>query len=364
MFGSNRDHNVQRRYRSLAVFAISMLAAGIAWAQTRPNAPVLLEPAGSAPPPVSSGGLPIPGGSVGQVGATGWQHTGTTLKSCESYVKGADYVLDGRTAALTVDSCDFKGKRVLIYGNVTLRKSRIINSATLDCAEAAVQIASGAGPVLIEDVEIGTTNPGALGGQPRQDRTICISKGNSQLVTLRRLWTHDTMRGLDFTGQNNIRVEDSYLGPNVSPPIGYPPGSCSGNSERQHASAIRAAGGSYNIKLTNTVLHIGYCSWASGLIATYPENGANHDWEVSGGRWIIEGQNDGGYGIAAGYTQGVEQPNYNYNFHDFSISTQAYSSGCPSGCAQNWGELSGTKTWSNVTKYSPGSTSNGSLIAP
>jgi hypothetical protein len=325
---------------------------------------VLLEPAGSAPPPVSSGGLPIPGGKPGAVGATGWQHTGTTLKSCDSYAKGSDYVLDGRGSPLTVDSCDFSGKRVVIYGNVTLRKSRIVNSANEDCAVPAVQIASGAGPVLIEDVEITTRDVNALGGQARQDRTICISKGNTQLVTLRRVWTHDTMRGLDFTGQNNIRVEDSYLGPNMSPPIGYPPGSCSGNSERQHASAIRAAGGTYNIKLMNTVLHIGPCSWASGLIATYPENGANHDWEVSGGRWIIEGDNGGAYGIAAGYTPGKEQPNYNYNFHDFSISTQYYSSGCPSGCAQNWEDLSGSASWKNVTKYAPNSSSNGSVISP
>jgi hypothetical protein len=312
---------------------------------------------------IVSSALPIQGGTAGQSGATGWQHTGAVLRSCESYVQGGSYVLDGRTSPLTVDSCDFLGRGVRIYGHVTLKRSRVRSDGSLDCASPAVRIENGAGPVLIEDVEITTTDPTVAGGGQRLDRTICVFKGNTQQVTLRRVWTHDSIRGLDITSQQNVVVEDSYLGPNVSPPTGQRPGSCANNAERAHASAVRAAGGTRNIAFRNTVLHIGYCSWASGLIATYPENGANSGWEVSGGRWIIEGQNEGAYGIAMGYTP-PEQQNTNYNIYDLQISTQYNSTGCPSGCAQSWAELGGSKAWTNVRKYNPGRTDDGQLVSP
>ena len=165
------------------------------------------------PPPTS--GLPIQGGSGGQAGATGWQHTGVTLRSCESYVSGGNYVLDGRNAPLVVDSCDFLGRAVKIYGAVTLKRSRVRDDESADCASPAIRIESGAGPVLIEDVEIATIDPNAVGGAKRQDRSICVFKGNTQPVTLRRVWSHGTMRGIDITSQQNILVENSYLGPNV-----------------------------------------------------------------------------------------------------------------------------------------------------
>ena len=312
--------------------------------------------------------VPIAGGSAGQPGATGWQHTGVTLRSCEQYWNGYYYELDGRNSPLVVDGCDFSNQ-VVIRGNVTLKRSRVVSHNDIsrgggDCNGAAIKFASGAGPVLIEDLELTTTYPNAVGGGLRQDRSICMFKGNSQPVVLRRVWTHGTMRGLDVTGQQNILVEDSYLGPNASPPTGFPPGGagCPG-SEREHASAIRAAGGTNNITLRNTVLHIGACSWASGLIATYPENGANRNWEIDGGRWIIESFNGGGYGIAAGTTPS-EPSNYNYNVHDLEISTEHYSQGCPSGCAQNWNQLEGYSIWENVTRYNPGQPDHGQPIGP
>ena len=343
-----------------AVFVIGILSASAAYSQT-PMPPVITEIDGVAVG--TAGALPVPGGSPGVPGATGWQHTGVTLKSCGSFSNGTDYVLDGRTTPLTVDGCDFTGRVVRIHGAVTLRRSRIVNDESSDCAGPAIAIEDNAGPVVIEDVEIATTNPSAIGGAARQDRTICIWKGNTKPVTIRRVWTHDTMRGLDFTKQNNIVVEDSYLGPNVSPPTGSPPGVGCPGSERAHASSVRAAGGTYNIAFKNTVFHLGACSWSSGLIATYPENGANHDWEVAGGRWIIEGYNSGAYGVAAGYTP-PESRNYNFAFHDIEISTQYNSGGCPSGCAQSWSELGGTNSWTNVRKYNPGKADHGQLISP
>jgi hypothetical protein len=310
---------------------------------------------------VSAVSMPTQGGTPGQAGATGWQHTGVALATCAatSY-SGTNLVLDG---------CDFNGQVRITGGNVTIKRSRVRASCGTDTSCAAILI-SGGGPHLIEDVEIDSTNPNANGcvdsNNCRQDRTIGITRPSSTTspITIRRVWTHNTTRGMDITGQQNITVVDSYLGPNISPPIGQPPGSCANNSERQHASAIRAAGGTRQIAINNTVLHIGYCAWASGLIATYPEGGPNSGWEISGGRWIIEGQNDGAYGIAMGYTPPAEQQNTNYAIRDLQISTQYYGTGCPSGCAQSWDELGGSKSWSNVRKYNPGKSDDGQPISP
>lgn len=304
--------------------------------------------------------LPIQGGLPGQAGATGWQHTGVALKPCAATAfNGVNLVIDG---------CDFGNLITITGGSVTIKRSRIRASCGTDTSCAAIRI-TGGGPHLIEDVEIDSTNPDSNGcvaeANCRQDRTIGITRPSNQTstITIRRVWTHNTTRGMDITGQQNIHVVDSYLGPNVSPPIGQPPGSCTNSSERQHASAIRAAGGTHDISIQNTVLHIGYCSWASGLIATYPEQGANYNWSIQGGLWIIDGMNDGGYGIAAGYTP-PEQQNHDFSVRDLQISTQAYSTGCPSGCAQNWSKLGGTNIWNNVRAYNPGKSDNGRLISP
>jgi hypothetical protein len=328
------------------------------------------------------------GGSAADAGAasslptpatTGWAHTGATLQACEQYVSGGSYVLNGTGTPLTVDSCDFHDRQVRISGNVTLKRSRVINNSTCDSACAAIIILSGAGPVLIEDLEIDTTDHNAVGGGARQDRTITVAKNNTLPVVIRRLYAHDTSRGIDLTTQNNVTIEDSYHGPNVSPPIGQRPGVGCPGSERPHASAIRAAGSTYNIVIRNTVLHIGACSFASGLIATYTENGsgptfANHDWEIAGGLWVHErdnpsADNTGGYGIAAGcdwYGSGsnaTKYQNYNFNIHDVKISTQHNSDGCPAGCAQGWNNMAGTAIWANVTKYRPGHADDGDPIS-
>jgi hypothetical protein len=232
-------------------------------------------------------------------------------------------------------------------------------------------------------VEIDTTDHDAVGNGPRQDRTITVWKSNTQPVVIRRLYAHDTMRGMDFTEQENITVIDSYHGPNVNPPDGKPPNdpSCPGPDDRGHSSSIRAAGSSHNILIQNTVLSLGECSNASGHIATYTENGAsnghdgvgwsNYDWEISGGMWI--NNNDGGYGIAAGcdwYGSATgscaggcnKYQNYDFNVHDLKISTTFHSEGCPSGCAQGWNNVAGYGPWTNVTKYNPGQADHGQAI--
>lgn len=334
--------------------------------------------------------LPIPGGSAGQPGATGWQHTGVVLHGCENLVSGGKYVLAGLPPpGRVVDGCDFSGKQVRITGGgeVILRRSRVVNNDYGDTEGAAIYVADGAGPVTIEDVEIDTTDHDArggdpsAGGDPRQDRTIAVRKNNALKVIIRRVYAHDTTRGIDITSQNNIEIVDTYHGPNVSPPVGQRPGQGCPGTERKHSSAIRAAGSTSNIVLRNTVLHIGPCAFASGLIATYQEQGpgglygyANHDWEIDGGLWIHErdnpnADNTGGYGIAAGcdwYGTGTgptRYQNYNLRIHDLKISTQYNSDGCPAGCAQGWNNVAGDRTsWSKVTKFHPGSTDDGQPI--
>lgn len=295
---------------------------------------------------------------------TGWAHTGVTLANCSQYLSGDDYVISGMSGGRVVDGCDFSGHQVRITGGgaVTLRRSRVRFNDFNDTAGAAIYIANGAGPVLIEDVEVTTTDPSVANETLRQDRSIGVAKNNGQPVTIRRVYAHDTVRGMDITGQNNITIEDSYLAFNVNP----------GSGERKHSSAIRAAGGVSNVVIKNTVLGVGANAWASGLMAFYPEGGANHDITIDGGLWVIRENNSGAYGIAVGYTKGSEQQNYNFTVKNVQISTQYNASGCPSGCAQNWnqggsttiGPLGGTKVWQNVTKYNPGKSDHGQAIAP
>jgi hypothetical protein len=138
------------------------------------------------------------------------------------------------------------------------------------------------------------------------------------------------------------------------------------DNERAHASGVRAAGGTSNFTSINTTWHIGACSRASGIFAFYPENGANHDVLVRGGRWIIEGQNSGAYGIAVGCTN-PESENYNFKVQNVQVSTVYNAGGCPSGCSPSWDELAYTPTsaandWSNVTEYNPGQPGHGDAI--
>lgn len=295
---------------------------------------------------------------------TGYVHTGVTLKTCDQYISGGNFVISGTAGGTVVDGCDFFGRQVVIKGGgaVTLKRSRVRYNGFQDTGAAAIYISNGAGPVTIEDVEVTTTDNSVTDETKRQDRTIAVDKNNTQPVTIRRVYAHDTIRSMDITGQNNITIEDSFFGPNYNP----------GTGERKHSSGIRAAGGVYNVLIKNTYFEMGTNSFASGILATYPENGANHDITIDGGLWVIRPGNDGTYGIAAGYTKSNEQQNYNFTVKNLQISTQYYSSGCPSGCAQNWnqsgnsaiGPLGGTKIWQNVTKYNPGKSDHGQAILP
>lgn len=308
-----------------------------------------------------------PGDDLPTPSTTGYQHTGVTLQSCEQYVSGGNYVISGTSGGRVVDGCDFYNRQVRITGGgpVTLKRSRVRDNSNCDGACAAVYIANGAGPVTIEDVEITTTDPSVTLESQRQDRTITVAKNNTQPVTIRRVYAHDTTRGMELTGQNNITVENSYLAFNVSPPSN---GNC--GQERKHSSALKASGGTHHLTLTNNVFGVGECSFASGLLAFYPEGGANHDVTIDGGLWIIQSDNDGAFGISAGYTP-PEERNYNFIVRNVQISTQYYTHGCPlagsNTCAPLWNgsrSPSGTKIWENNTKYNPGKPDHGQPIEP
>lgn len=304
--------------------------------------------------PPSTGGLPT-------VQSTGWQHTGVTLRNC------SNYQIDGTPGGTVIDGCDFSsGSAVTINGGgpVTLKRSRIraMSPAGSGSVGVGIWVEAGAGPVTIEDVEVTSLDRNS---PDRIDRTIGIGKNNTLPVLLNRVYVHDGSRGLEFTQQNNITVQDSYIAFNYNPPTN---GDCS--QERPHASVIRAAGGTYNIKILNTVLGGGECSITSGLIATYPEQGANHDILIDGGLWICPSGSP--YGIAAGSNPSAGEPqNYGFTVKNLKISTQANPVGCAAGNGQHWnsasqyaGPLGDPKVWQNVTKYNPGKPDDGQPIDP
>ena len=295
---------------------------------------------------------------------TGWQHTGVTLAKCDELLVDNVYVVKGSEAGTVVDGCDFSGHQVRITGDgaVTLKRSRVRHNGNCDSACAAIVVDQGAGPVTIEDVEVTTTDPNASDEAQRLDRTITVAKNNDLPVTIRRVYAHDATRGLDVTGQSNVTIVDSYLAFNVSPPSN---GKC--DQERKHSSAIRAAGGVANLVVRNTVLGVGACAFASGLVALDPEQGPNRDITFDGGLWIVRTDNGGAFGVAVGYTPGSEQPNANITVRNLQISTQYYGEGCPSGCGQNWTGSkapTGTTVWDNVTRYNPGQPDHGQPIGP
>jgi hypothetical protein len=115
------------------------------------------------------------------------------------------------------------------------------------------------------------------------------------------------------------------------------------------------------LTFNNTVLGVGQDSWSSGIMLRIQRTattagllsmvGCDHPGSERWGLWDrcwIHPPN--------------EQPNRDYNIRDLWISTQYYSQGCPSGCAQQWNELLGTNVWQNVRKYDPGQPDHGQQI--
>lgn len=244
---------------------------------------------------------------------TGWAHTGVTLTP----YTGSD-VID---AAVTIDSADITGGLEIAHdtGLVWIKRSRITGG--FGDGSAGIEI-TGTGDVLIEDVEIRSTD---LASNATQfDRTISTALTNASrnsvaTLTIRRVHAHGAIRGMDFSGDGEpILLEDCYHAFNYNPGVG----------ERDHTTAIRAAGNTFSITVNNCVLGMGDDCFASGVIAMYPEFGPNTGLTINGGLFVVQANNDGAFGIAAGFTPPGESPNHDFNVTGLWISTEFYSEGC------------------------------------
>lgn len=414
-----------------------------------------------------SGGNPVAG--VDTPGACG---TGGSVLTVSSGV----YTIHGSAGAGgIVDGCAFgtdAAPATVIMasgGTSTIKASEVKGKNPNGGTGAAIRVTSGGCPCNITDVEITTavctvdsitcfspsspildsqgvlvdpylgrpehidqsaaylvSNPAAVAccDSQRQDRSISTEeKANTQPVTITRLYSWDTQRGLTLTGSNNVTMTDSYeqnYNPHnrcapygANPPLGFD----AQPYDYAHSSEIRSTSGTSNMTFTNDVQIIGPCSNASGVLALYPESTGNHDITVNGGLWEITAPgNSGGYGAAAGFSPpgcggcpappGGESPNYNITIKNVHMSVAAsaalgYSGvtstfGFGGGLAQNWtygggnvGPVGGcngsqpagcpgpgnncnsqpcepasTNTWQDNLLYAPGTGTDGQCIGP
>jgi hypothetical protein len=294
---------------------------------------------------ITPGGLPTPE-------TTGWQPTGVTLTpyTGPTTVTAGGTVIDSKDISATTGN----GIAINSSGSVTIKRSRI--TAAGGDGAFAVDI-RGTGPVILEDCEIRSLNVNAPNNSGQFHRSVCTGVAPASRnggLRMTRVYAYGGIAGVDFTSDDEaILIEDCYLYPNYNPGVG----------ERDHTTAVRASGNVTGLTINNTVLGVGEDCWASGIIATYPENGPNANLTINGGLWIVNADNSGAYGIAAGYTPPGESPNHDFHVTGLQISTEFYAAGCPSGVGQNWNQLTGTNTWS-ATKYHPGFADHGQSIGP
>lgn len=282
---------------------------------------------------------------------TGYLHTGTTLTpyTGPKVITAPNVVIEDKLITTDIEFSN--------AANLTLRRCKVHSGSGGTGGYGNVNV-HGSSWGLIEDVEI-SCDPTRQ--YDRSIQTISRAGSATKKLTIRRVYAHGGFRGMDITSSGYIDMYDCYMGYNSNP----------GSGERSHASAIRAAGGVSYCTFTNCFFGVGAQSLGSGLIATYPENGANHHLTFTGGLWDLQDQGGGApYGIACGYTIGSEQQNHDYTITDLYVSTAFYSGGCPGGVGQHWksgdsriGALGGTNLWSNVRKYHPGYADHNQQIA-
>lgn len=296
---------------------------------------------------LGSGELGLDGNVLPTVDTTGWAHTGVTLTP----YNGPTTI---STPNIVLDSFSFNQGITITAPNFTLKRSLISAAFSGQDGDNALTISGGAYG-LVEDVEI--VCPQVIGQQ--FDRCIDLTtrtSNSAQNVTFRRVLNHNGQRNYDITGSSGftqrVTFDSCYVGPNYHP----------GTGERTHASAVRAAGGTA-VTATNTVFRVGAGSFSSGLLATYPENGANGPWTVSGGIWWVEADNDGAYGISCGNTP-PEPTNHDYSFHNIYVWTGDYSEGFPVGMFASQNELTGTNSFGNFKKYHPGFGDHNQVYTP
>lgn len=283
------------------------------------------------------GGLPTPQSTGVPAGTVLTPYTGPTQ------ITAANTVIQDKLITTDIE--------FLNASNFIIRRCKVYSGSGTTGGYGNINV-HGTSWGLIEDVEIACP---ATEQYDRSIQTIGRVGSATKKLTIRRVYAHGGFRGMDITSSGYIDMIDCYMAYNDNP----------GTGERSHASAIRAAGGVSYCTFTNCVFGVGAQSFSSGLIATYPENGANHHLTFTGGLWDLRDQGGGApYGIACGYTVGTEQQNHDYSITDLYVSTAFYSDGCPGGVGQHWidggtakgsiGKLGGVNVWQNVRKYHPG----------
>jgi hypothetical protein len=139
--------------------------------------------------------LPVPAGFPSPQN-TGWQHTGVTLTP----VTG---LYTARTPGEVLDSKDFLGGIKITADNVTVKRSRV------KCGNCpGVWIDWNVKNALIEDVEITSKSR-----EERIDRGL--TAGKTINLTVRRVYVHDTQRGIEW-GYSAL-IEDNYVDDQYNP---------------------------------------------------------------------------------------------------------------------------------------------------
>jgi hypothetical protein len=139
--------------------------------------------------------LPIPPGFPSPTN-TGWKHTGVTLTVVPNL-----YV--AQTPGEVLDAKDFQGGLKITANNVTVKRSRV------QCGDClGLWVSQKVRNTLIEDVEITSKSP--------TSRIVhAITAGKTYDLTVRRVYVHDTMKGIEY-GYSAL-IEDNYVDDEYNP---------------------------------------------------------------------------------------------------------------------------------------------------
>lgn len=139
--------------------------------------------------------LPIPAGFP-TPNNTGWKHTGVTLTVVPNL-----YVAS--TPGEVLDAKDFQGGLKITANNVTVKRSRV------QCGDClGLWVSQKVRNTLVEDVEITSRS--------QTSRIVhAITAGKTYNLTVRRVYVHDTMKGIEY-GYSAL-IEDNYVDDEYNP---------------------------------------------------------------------------------------------------------------------------------------------------
>ncbi|MCA9603027.1 MAG: hypothetical protein R3A78_00370 [Polyangiales bacterium] len=278
---------------------------------------------GTLPEP-DSGTDPTPGdGAFPSPATTGWAHTGVTL----SAYTGPSTITADNTV---IDSKDITKCLVIDAKNVTIKRSRIKCSN-----DRGIEQGDGATGLLVEDTEILSTDTSST--NTTIERAVAIWGGGG--VTLRRLYIHDTIKGVDLG--SNTTIEDSYIADNV-----VPEDSCVGGCP--HSTAIVSFGTADHVVIRHNTLKNRF--GATAAVALERDYGVSDDYLIDGNLLAT----DGGYCFYAGAS--------NMAFVNNKFSTEFEEDCGFTSHTLDWVPSRGGLTWSNNTWYDPGGKKDGQQV--